>query len=157
MRHYKGSPGRSVKNWSCDSSTCFRRRESGIGYCRFLPSKLSNGELDEAEKWRCNSRTAACACLLLLCAARESLAHPADSLHYIGALTDVCDALGRSTGRDSMVWGCDLDPGNWAAQRPQPGGLLPHSHAMTCQERDHLEGQNPQSGWPTGSCVMVVM
>ncbi|BDA48480.1 hypothetical protein COCOBI_12-1590 [Coccomyxa sp. Obi] len=88
---------------------------------RFLPSELSNGGLEEAEKWRCDSRTAACACLLLLCAARESLAHPADSLHFIGALTDVCDALGRSTGHDSMVWGCDLDPGNWASQRPQPG------------------------------------
>ncbi|KAK9917870.1 hypothetical protein WJX75_009092 [Coccomyxa subellipsoidea] len=88
---------------------------------RFVPSELNAKQLEEADKWRCDSRTAACACLLLLCAVRESLGQERDSLHLLGALRDVCDALGRSTGHDSMVWGCDLDPGNWAAHRPPQG------------------------------------
>ena len=83
--------------------------------CRYIPAGVSAEKLAEIERWRCDSRTAACACLLLLCATRETLAQGAEALQLARALTEVCAALGRHSGQDSMAWGCDLDPGNLGA------------------------------------------
>lgn len=109
---------------------------------RYLPSEVSDVELAEADKWWCDSRTAACACLLLLCATRESLRQEREALCLLGALREVCDALGRSTGHDSMVWGCDLDPGNWGTQRTPPGVQLSMS---LCHHS--LREQSPPLCW----------
>lgn len=83
--------------------------------CRYIPAGVSAEKLAEIERWRCDSRTAACACLLLLCATRETLAQGAEALQLAKALTEVCAALGRHSGQDIMAWGCDLDPGNLGA------------------------------------------
>jgi hypothetical protein len=110
--------------WSCqsnvDTSACLARR-------RYVPSDVSEKDLQESEAWLCDSRSAASACLLLLCAIRESLKQGSEALHLTRALTDVCSALGHwGSGHDSMVWGCDLDPGTWATQKPlQPGLAFP--------------------------------
>ena len=90
--------------------------------CRYIPEGISTEKLAELERWRCDSRTAACACLLLLCATRETLSEGGDALHLANALTEVCSALGRHSGHDSMVWGCDLDPGSCGAQTSAPAG-----------------------------------
>ena len=79
---------------------------------RYIPVGVCAEELAKIERWRCDSRTAACACLLLLCATRETLTQGVEALQLAKALTEVCSALGRHSGQDSMAWGCDLDPGN---------------------------------------------
>ena len=104
-----------------------------IMHCRYVPSDVTEEDLAQAEAWQCDSRSAASACLLLLCAARESLKHRRESLHLVRALKDVCAALGRCTGHDSMVWGCDLDPGSWtAAQKPWPAGRVAPWYLLPC-------------------------
>ena len=91
---------------------------------RYLPDKISAEKLAELERWRCDSRTAACACLLLLCATREALTDGAQAMALAKALTEVCSALGRHSAHDSMAWGCDLDPGNAGSQLSTPAGEM---------------------------------
>ncbi len=122
---------------------------------RYLPDELSAEKLAELERWRCDSRTAACACLLLLCATREALTDGAQAMALAKALTEVCSALGRHSAHDSMAWGCDLDPGNTGAQLSTPAGemssnsqMLHWSQPLTmlplevCLQRDQLIQRN---------------
>ena len=99
--------------------------------CRYIPVGVSADKLAEIERWRCDSRTAACACLLLLCATRETLAQGAEALQLAKALTEVCAALGRHSAQDSMAWGCDLDPGNLGAHMSALAGMAPYSVIST--------------------------
>ena len=98
--------------------------------CRYLPDGISAEKLAELERWRCDSRTAACACLLLLCATREALTDGAQAMALAKALTEVCSALGRHSAHDSMAWGCDLDPGNTSSQLSNPPGKIPPGHVL---------------------------
>lgn len=87
---------------------------------RYVPDDPSPEALGGTDAWRADARTAAAACLLLLCAARESLngRHVGDALALVGALGDVCASLERGDGRgglDALAWGCDLDPGSSSA------------------------------------------
>lgn len=91
---------------------------------RYLPDGVCAEKLAELERWRCDSRTAACACLLLLCATREVLTDGAQAMALAKALTEVCSALGRHSAHDSMAWGCDLDPGNTSSQLSTPPGKI---------------------------------
>lgn len=79
------------------------------------------------DAWRADSRTAACACLLLLCAVRETLGRRGDCLALAGALCDICAGLARGNngkpgGGDGMAWGCDLDPGAAQSGSQHRGG-----------------------------------
>jgi hypothetical protein len=94
--------------------------------CSYIPEDVTAEALGSMDAWRADSRTAACACLLLLCAVRETLGRQGDCLALLGALCDICAGLAKGGGRgggggaDGLAWGCDLHTG--AAQAGQAGG-----------------------------------